>query len=63
MRWDVLSEGQKNAGAGQRRNRQGILRQGSVIGEITGLETFLAESCEPYDFSEHFGQVPKNSNS
>lgn len=42
--WDVMSNGQKIAGAAQRRTRDGLLHQGSVIGEIDGFENELTES-------------------
>lgn len=51
VQWDILDGGQKVAGAGQRRSREGILHQGSVLGEIGGLERFLAEDVIDWDAS------------
>ena len=50
--WDLLGEnGEKVAGAGQRRSRHGILHQGSVhgpAGSLNRLPELLSENCEPF---------------
>ena len=46
VEWDLLCQGEKIAGAGQRRTRQGILHQGSVAvkpSDLKGLAGFLAQ--------------------
>jgi len=61
VRWDVVAEGKKVAGAGQRRGRWGILHQGSVMGGVERLGDFLAkkvtvwESPQLGDLSERYG--------
>ncbi|YCM45091.1 hypothetical protein V2O64_03535 [Verrucomicrobiaceae bacterium 227] len=59
VQWDLLSaEGQKLAGAGQRRGREGILHQGSVTAPMTvleGLGDYLSENCEEVEFAEMAG--------
>ena len=46
VEWDLLCQGEKIAGAGQRRTRQGILHQGSVAVkplDLTELAGYLAK--------------------
>ena len=59
VRWDLTGpNGNKLAGAGQRRGRLGFLHQGSVA--VTDdrffdlLPEILAEKCDPADFSKEF---------
>jgi len=50
--WDLLgADGEKIAGAGQRRSRKGILHQGSVQaseGALNGLAGILSGTCQPF---------------
>ncbi|MDB2673972.1 hypothetical protein N9Y81_03365 [Akkermansiaceae bacterium] len=50
--WDLLGDdGQKLAGAGQRRSRWGVLHQGSVMagaGALDQLASFLSGCCEEF---------------
>ncbi|MGB0144306.1 MAG: lipoyl protein ligase domain-containing protein [Akkermansiaceae bacterium] len=52
--WDLLGEnGEKIAGAGQRRSRYGVLHQGSVqapAGALDGLPHMLGGNCQPFAF-------------
>jgi len=43
VRWDIVSNGKKLAGAGQRRGKWGTLHQGSVIGELEYLADELSQ--------------------
>ncbi|MDB4313111.1 hypothetical protein N9920_02965 [Akkermansiaceae bacterium] len=49
VRWDIVAEGKKLAGAGQRRGKWGILHQGSVMGEVDQLADFFSEKVTAWE--------------
>ena len=59
VRWDVVGENGKLAGAGQRRGKWGVLHQGSVLGNLICLAEELAEELEEFQWQPKDLKVEK----